>query len=100
MVQSKMTSRSEYGLDTSDAKYKTKNISTWIIELIYGTERGGRIFIWQKGKSDLHHIWTPSDNDKYLLADEVGFMEYENAIAEYNKLKSVKDIVDLMWRNR
>lgn len=101
-------------LDHSDAHYtrtrielpeewKLKNESAthYIVELIYGTERGGKINIWEDSESSLEHIWKPTthNDEKYRKVDEVNFWDWENAHAEYGCIEDAGDVVDLMSRN-
>lgn len=100
MAKSYMSDKEYHNWQYDDAKHTKKKISSWIIELIYGTNRGGVILIWQKGASTLHHIWTPSINNDYMLFQEVHFMDWRNAKEEFSQLKTVEDIMNLIERNQ
>ena len=83
----------------SDAVGKAKSVGGYRIELYYGTDRGGMINVWEKGDSELDHIFSPSDDRTHHQADEIHFMHYQNAIDEYQQLKNKSAVIDLMWRN-
>ena len=90
-----------------DAVYRKKFISTHLAELIGGTKRGAKINLWEKAKRDdieseerLPYIYTVTTDLKWNKIDEVHFMDFENGKHEYDNLKTVKDIYDLIWRNR
>ena len=76
-----------------------KTIGRYHIELLGGTDRGAEILIWEPGYDNLEYIFPPSDNKEYHKADSVNFWYYSNALEEYRGLKTVKDIIALMWRN-
>jgi len=82
-----------------DAVLKSKKVGSFHVELLGGTERGAHINIWEHERSTLHHVFTPSDDDKWMKVGEVNFMHYGNAVEEYRQLKSVRDVLDLMQRN-
>jgi len=83
-----------------DFKYRKKQISTWIVELLYGTDRGGTILIWEEGTSELEHIWINNDDKTHKLFDEVNFMYWQNAVNAYKEIHTVGDIINLAWENR
>ena len=69
---------------------RVKKIGKSKVTLIGGKKRGAVILIYS-------HL---SSKDDYLnLTEEVHFMEWENAVDEYNNLKNSKDIMDLLRRN-
>lgn len=103
---SPLKSSDQSWLEYPDFKFKKKVIKArkalggpFIIELFYGTERGGQINIWQKGYEKLEHVWPPSDDKKLHRTDQVNFMDYQNAVEEFNGLKNSHDVIDLMDRN-
>jgi len=70
---------------------KNKKIGKNKITLIGGKDRGATILIYS-------HL---SNKDEYLNTfDEVNFMEWSNAVEEYNSIKSSKDILKLIERNQ
>ena len=88
-----------------DSVYTRKTISTWIVELIGGTERGAYIKMWNKASTDeiesaekLPHIFTVTEDRKYNLLATAHFMYFVNATAEYSDIKTVKDIFALAKR--
>ena len=90
-----------------DSVYKKKNISTWIVELIGGTNRGATIRLWEKAtiedvvrEGKLPHVYRITSDKKYILLDEVHYMYFLNVLPVYKDLKTVSDIIDLAWRNR
>ena len=96
--KSKMFSKWTY----EDAHYKKKSISSWIIELKYGTRCGGEIVAWQKAKQEdirsamsLPHVFGVSEDEKYALRFVASYMDYENAVGAYNNLRNVGDIMSL-----
>ena len=99
--KNRLSKEDDFWSEHKDFKYKQKNLGKDLkIELLYGTERGGQINIWESGKSDLEHIWTTSDDKKFHKIEEVGFMDWKNAKEEFSNIKTQKDVVDLMWRNQ
>ena len=112
----------EKWLDWDDKVYRRKQISTWIVELVGGTERGGMILLWEKKEmGDEDEVgslaWEMKHEDNlgyfsekyshiefeenhYRLFDEVNFMNYSSAKAEYDDIDLVENITDLAWRNR
>lgn len=106
-----MRKSDEAWLTYKDGHFKTKrfklpqkyerdeDINDFVVELFYGTERGGQINIWSEGKSTLPHVWSPSDDNKYHLADQVNFMDWRNAKEEFSQLTNWGKVVDLMERN-
>ena len=90
-----------------DAKYKAKSLNKYRVELIYGTDRGGVIYIWQVADKDeieaakkLPHIFVVKEIDG-IHYDEVAqahFMHWENALEEYREIKSDKDAFNLVRR--
>ncbi len=82
-----------------DGKVKRKKVGSNIIELYYGTDRGGQINIWESGYKSLEYIWRPSDNKKWHEFDQISFMHWDVAAIEYDRLKTVRDILDLVRRN-
>ena len=83
----------------SDGHYRSKKVARYIVELYYGTDRGGQIYIWEPGYESLEHVWPPSDDKKYHMANEINFMDWHNAIDEYRDLNTSKDVINLMHRN-
>ncbi len=77
----------------------SKKAGRYHVELIGATDRGALINIWENEKSELHHIWLPSDDGEWCKRDEVNFMHYSNAREEYRLLKNNSTVMDLMWRN-
>jgi len=108
--------------DFPDGHYQRKNVGhNWIVELIYGTERGGIILLWERtemGKEDEigSLAWEISNQDalgyfseeyKVVKLDDgqllrlftqVNFMDYRNAQDEYRHLTSEKAIITLAVR--
>jgi len=89
-----------------DANYKRKSISSYTIELLYGTKRGGQIVLWKKADSDdvenatkLPHVFDITPDHKNFMIDEINFWNWENAENEYKQIKTVKDIYRLASRN-
>lgn len=82
-----------------DFEGSTKKVGRYHVELLGGTDRGAIINIWEEGKSELPHVWTPSDDDEWKKAAEVHFMHFLNGKDEYQNLKYDSDVLDLMWRN-
>lgn len=82
-----------------DFKGSSKKVGRYRIELLGGTDRGGLINIWEKEKSSLPHVWTPSDNNEWKKLDQVNFVYFLNAEAEYRYLKNEGDVLYLMTRN-
>lgn len=78
---------------------KSKKIGRYLIEIKTYPMAGGTINIWEKGESRLPHIWENSPDKTMHKADEVNFMYAQNALDEYRALKTVKDIINLMYRN-
>lgn len=72
-----------------DFKSKHKSFGKNKVYLFYGTERGGTIILRLR-----------SGKEEYHLDEEVNFMDWENALAEYNQIKSTKDMMDLLRRNQ
>lgn len=94
-------------LDCDDAVYRKKALSSWIVELIGGTDRGGMIRFWKKAEpSDvvdaevLPHIYNTTPDKKWALQDEVHFAYFINADGAYGNIKTVKDAQALIWDNR
>lgn len=105
-----------------DFKYRRKHIGNWVVELIGGTDRGAVILLWEKAKIGdsrkvnslawkiKHESMLGSFSRKYNvifykgsyyeLISEVNFMYYSNALDEYKVIRSVKNVIDLAWRNR
>jgi len=79
-----------------DFKYKQKKIGKYIIEFLGGIDRGAQIDIWEPGHEKLTHIWTNSDNNKYVKMTQANFMYYDNADARYTEIKTVSDLFDLI----
>ncbi len=77
----------------------TKMVGSYHVELLGGTNRGAIINIWEKGNSTLPHVWTPSDDGEWKKLDEINFMQYLNAKAEYQNLKDNSDVITLMCWN-
>lgn len=73
----------------------------FVVEVLYGTNRGGQINVWVNEESSLEHIWKPAtiDGESYRKADEVNFMSWEPARREYAELDDASDVNDLMVRN-
>jgi hypothetical protein len=67
---------------------KHKAIGNSRVYMIGGKERGAVIFIYIKGKDDLESLF-----------EEVHFMDWKNAVAEYNDLKKQSDLLDIIQRN-
>lgn len=85
--------------DYPDVVYRSKKISKYTIELVGGTERGAEIKIWKKiDKYWMGEKYEPLSGHDYIL-EEIHFMHFANALDEYNELKTVKDIYDLMRMN-
>jgi hypothetical protein len=89
-----------------DAHHQRKRIASWVIELNYGTRRGGVIIGWRKANADdirramnLPHTFKVSEDEKYSREFEAHFGDYENALHEYKNLKTVRDIINLWSRN-
>lgn len=81
-----------------DAVYKSKKISTWIIELIGGTNRGAEIRCWNKmDKYSTKGIFDEDGN--YELSIHSHYMSYHNALSDYRDLKTVSDLMEFMERN-
>lgn len=103
-----------------DYKYRRKDISTWIVEAIYGEQRGGMILIWKKtpmgsentvgdlaweikhqenlGYFDESFSVMRYKGNHYELVKEVNFMHHENVKYEYNQIDNVSDIMELVRR--
>ena len=94
--------RSDYieWLSFPDGHYKQKKVGRFIVELYYGTERGGMILLWSARHDDRMYMASSSSTDRrYFIFDEVHFMFAENAQAEYRYLEKVSDVIELAWRN-
>ena len=71
-----------------DFKQKHKSFGKNKVYLFYGTKRGGEIILrFRSGSKDTH------------MDEAVHFMDWQNAVSEYNAIKSTKDMMDLMRRN-
>lgn len=88
------------------AVYKKKTIKApkmfggeWVIELIYLKDSGGKINIWQKGASELEHIWTSSDDRKWHKLDEIHFAFNKNARERFTGITSWIKAQNLMTEN-
>lgn len=87
--------------DYPDARYRKKKVGGYTVELIYGTERGGMIRIWEKADEEdieraerLPHIFHVSDG--MSLVGTVPFMYWQNAVARYRRLKRADDVIALL----
>ncbi|MBU0925358.1 hypothetical protein KKG81_10760 [bacterium] len=84
----------------TDARYKKKKISTYILEAVYGIERGGEIRIWKKIDSNwMGEEYEPRSGGYYLL-ERIHFMDYKNLLGEYDNIKNVKGIWDITKRSQ
>ena len=94
-------------LKCSDAVYRKKTISVWVVELIGGTNRGGMIRLWRPAESSdivraeaLPHVFNvTTPNKRWALQDEVHFMYFANATLAYRNVRTVKDALELIRRN-
>ena len=77
-----------------DAKYYRKKIGQYVVELLGGTDRGGEIVVWEPKKS----AYGVSDDGKYTQLGTANFMYWTSAKDEYDMLKNVKDVMDILWR--
>ncbi len=83
-----------------DFVFKTKKVGKFTLELVGGTKRGAMINVWEKMEPDnLDHIWTPSDDRTMRKANEIHFAYFSNAKEEWAGLKTVRSVIDIMWRN-
>jgi hypothetical protein len=81
-----------------DAVYKRKKVSTWIVELIGGTNRGAEIRVWNKiDKNSIDGIFDKDGN--YELSVHGHYMDYTNALGDYRDIQNVDDIMNFMQRN-
>lgn len=108
--------------EAEDGHYRRKNVGRgWVAELMYGTERGGQILLWEKvelgDKDDVgslaweidkedslgyfsqEHSVARQEEQLYELFNEVCFMDWRNASSEYKGLKNISDIIHLARRN-
>lgn len=85
--------------DHPDFKGRAKSIGKYRVEFLGSPNAGAEIIIWEPGYEELEHVFPPSDDKKYHKADTIGFWYYSNAKVEYQALKTVKSVIDLMWRN-
>ena len=94
-------------LKCDDAVYRKKVISSWIVELIGGTSRGGMIRFWKMAESSdvvraeqLPHIFSMTPDENWALQDELHFAHFVNADVVYGQIKTVKAALELIWENR
>ena len=52
-----------------------------------------------KSEQKLPHIYTITPDLKYVKEDKIHFMYFDNAKAEYAKLKKSSNVYNLMLRN-
>jgi len=87
-------------VDEPDFVFRSKRIGRYCLELIGGTNRGAMINVWEKMEAgNLDHIFTPSDDRTMRKANEIHFMHFGNAKDEWAELRTVRAVLDLMWRN-
>lgn len=72
-----------------DFKQKHKSFGKNKVYLFYGTQRGGEIILRFRSGDKLSH-----------MDESVHFMDWKNAVEEYQAIKSTKDMMDLMQRNQ
>lgn len=72
----------------SDFKQRQKSFGRNKVYLFYGTQRGGEIILRFKSGDKMTH-----------MDETVHFMDWRNALSEYQDIKSSKDMHDLLRRN-
>lgn len=82
-----------------DGKANCKKVSSHVIELLYGFNRGGKITILNHPFDVTEKGKIVVDKTRYEVMDEIYFMNYENAKYEYKNIKNLETIFDLVRRN-